>query len=121
MTSSRNGRDQHDLIAVLDGRFHALQVFDIVFADEQVDERTQFTSFIEQMWFDGWELHRQVVQGFGNFRTSDGHFAFAAGIGAQRGWDSQCGHVIYFISRFVFIFFHQAGHVCNQRDVTLKA
>jgi len=81
MTSSRNGRDQHDLIAFFNWRFHTLQVFDIILANEQIDERAQFTGFVEQMRFDSRELCCQIVQRFGNFCAADGHFAVAAGVG----------------------------------------
>ena len=79
---TRNGWNQHDLLAIFDRRIHALQVFDIVFANEQIYERAQFTAFIEQVRFDGGELIGQVGQCLRYFYAGYLHFAFSAGVGA---------------------------------------
>jgi len=66
MTSSRDGGDQHDLIAFLDRCIHALQVFDVVLANKQIHKWAQFTRLMEQMRLDGWELGREISQCFSN-------------------------------------------------------
>lgn len=60
--SSRNGWDQDKPVAILDGRIHSLQIFDIVFANKEIDKGTQFTAFIEQMRFDTGILSRQIAE-----------------------------------------------------------
>ncbi len=64
VTSSRNGRDQHNPIAVLYRRLHTLQILDVIFADEQIHKRAQLPAFIEQMRLDGRILICQVAQRF---------------------------------------------------------
>ena len=94
--STRDRRDQHDLIAILDGRIHTLQVFDVVLAYEQIHERTQVAAFVEQVRLDGGELRGQVGQRLRDLCAGHVDFALSAGIGAQGCWDSQGCHGFYF-------------------------
>ena len=58
MTSACYGWDQHDPVTVIDGCIHALQIFDVVLAHEQINEWAQPAAIIEQMRLDGWILSR---------------------------------------------------------------
>ena len=80
--TTRNGWDQHNLIVFLDRCLHALQIFDIVLANEQIDEWTQVSGLMEQMRLNSWKLSRQIVQRVGNFCAADSHFTFSTCIGA---------------------------------------
>ena len=101
MTSSGYRRYQHNPIALFHRRPHALQIFDIIFADEQIHKRAQFSAFVEQMRLDGGILSCQIIERVADVRSADCHFTFAAGVGAQRSWNSQCGHGLYILISFV--------------------
>jgi hypothetical protein len=60
VTSTSNGWDQHKSIAILDRRVHPLQIFDVVLTNEKIDKWTQFTTFVEQVRFDGGILCGQI-------------------------------------------------------------